>query len=189
MRVGSATWRSIVNYRLATQAQQKFGSAADAVIMLNYVESPRHAAGTGMAISFSPGPGMVSKASASQSKSSVTKPAPVVDDGLRTVVLYRENQVVNSGASYRIIWEGKSLGFLRNGSVLRVRLPPGNQKLGVSFISTKPPFEQSVVVAEDSETYVLFRMKFSFSDDPSTHMTITPVSPSVGRAAVGRLGM
>lgn len=193
MKVGGVSWRSTVYYRLASQARQKYGVEADAVIMLSYNESPRHANGIAMAISYSPGPGMISASTSvkppkSTEKNKVKTKAPVVDDNLRDVFLYRENRVVNSGAFYQVNWQGKSLGTLRNGSVLRVLLPPGNQTLTIGYVTNKAyKFEQTITVADNVATFVNFRMKFSFSDSPRTHMTIENVSVSEGHAAVMKL--
>lgn len=201
MRVGNATWRSIVNYRLASQARQKYGSDANAVIMLSYNESPRHATGIAMAISYTPGPGMISASAPTQSAEQQSTPIGAkkvektaksqtlaVDDNLRDVVLYREKRVVNSGASYQVSWQGNRLGTLRNGSALLVRLPPGAQTLTIGYVTNKPyKFEQAISVADQGATYVNFRMKFSFSDNPRTHMTIENVSTSEGQAAMAAL--
>ena len=70
MKLRSATWRNTVNYMLADQARRQYGSDTHAVIMLNYSESARHGTGIAMAISYNPGPGMIS---ASQSSA---QPAP-----------------------------------------------------------------------------------------------------------------
>lgn len=193
MKVGSVSWRSTVYYRLASQARQKYGAEADAVIMLSYDESPRHANGIAMAISYSPGPGMVSasksvKPPKATDKNKAKAKAPDVDDNLRDVFLYREKRVVNSGAFYQVSWQGKSLGTLRNGSVLRVRLPPGSQTLTIGYVTNKAyKFEQTITVADNVATFVNFRMKFSFTDNPRTHMTIENVSVSEGHAAVMKL--
>ena len=105
---------------------------------------------------------------------------------LRDVVLYREARMLNSGPSYRVSWQGKLLGVLRNGSVLRARLPPGSQTLTIGYATDN--FEQPVTIADQGETYLFFRMKFSFSDSPRSHMTIESVSPPEGRTAVATLG-
>lgn len=214
MRVGSATWRSIVNYQLTSQAQQKFGRDADAVILLNYVEGPRGAAGAGMAISYAPGPGMIrgdSAAKATIPKSSVSdaaetavtgalaaavtaavdaRQAQAVDDGLRNVILYREERTLNSGALYQVGWQNKPLGVLRNGSVLRLRLPPGSQTLTINKPHNKADvLEQPITVADSGDTYLLVKMKFSISDSPRKEISIEPVSSVAGRIAVNSLGL
>lgn len=108
---------------------------------------------------------------------------------LRDVILYREARLLNSGASYHVSWQGQRLGYLHNGTVLRVRLPPGNQTLDVGYMTNQlRGFQHSIMVADQGETYVFFRMKFSASDHPRSHMTIVPVPASAGRAAVAKLG-
>lgn len=111
--------------------------------------------------------------------------APESEMELRDVVLYREARMLNSGPSYRVSWQGKLLGVLRNGSVLRARLPPGSHTLTIGYVADN--FEQPVTIADQGETYLFFRMKFSFSDSPRSHMTIESVSPPEGRAAVATL--
>lgn len=202
MKVGSASWRSTVNYRLASDAQRQYGSDAHAVVILSYDESARHARGMGMAISYSPGPGIISGSSpataVTQQKGepvtaktagvSTKSQSPAMEDNLRDVILYRENRVVNSGAIYQVSWQGDHLGTLTNGSALRVRLPPGSQTLTIGYVTNKRyMFEEEITVADQGATYVNFLMKFSFTDNPRSHMTIRTVPASEGQAAVSAL--
>ncbi|PKM04677.1 MAG: hypothetical protein CVV16_03920 [Gammaproteobacteria bacterium HGW-Gammaproteobacteria-6] len=179
MRVGSATWRSIVDYRLASQAVSEYGSEADAVIMLNYNEGPQHAIGVGMVISY------VAGQSGAQTTPVVKQPQAIPTPlNLPTgeVILYRDKRALNSDVDYIVHWQGKPQGVVRNGGALRVRLPAGPQVLNISYRPGAPEFQEQLVVSEDSEAYLFMRLNYSLS--ARSHLTIEPVPVEQGRAAV-----
>lgn len=76
MKPRSATWRQMTNYMLATQAHREYGSATHALVMLQYNEGPRHATGVAMAISYTPGPDMISDSPTAPASPPAAVPAP-----------------------------------------------------------------------------------------------------------------
>lgn len=115
--------------------------------------------------------------------------SPTEDDSkYRNVVLYREDSIVNSGAYFQIHYQGKSLGTLKNSSMLKTAMPSGEQTIKITYITDKVYiFDQVVTIPENEEAYILFKMNFSFSDNPQSWMTIESVSLDKGRDAVAKL--
>lgn len=81
MKPRSATWRQMTDYMLATQAHREYGSDTHALVMLQYNEGPRHATGVAMAISYTPGPGMISSAQPASPAAPASPPAAVPATG------------------------------------------------------------------------------------------------------------
>lgn len=99
------------------------------------------------------------------------------------VIIYRSKRSLNSDVDYLVSWQGKPQGVVRNGGVLKMRLPAGPQVL--HFTNFRPgsyELQESLTVSAQTETYLFMRLHLSLS--ARSQMSIEPVSAEQGRAAV-----
>lgn len=128
-------------------------------------------------ITESPSAGQVSSAEASRANSSRDETA------MGDVIIYRSKRALNADVDYLVSWQGQPQGVVRNGGVLKMRLPAGPQVLHFSnFRPGSYELQESLTVSAQTETYFLMRLHFSLS--ARSQMSIEPVSAEQGRAAM-----
>lgn len=99
------------------------------------------------------------------------------------VIIYRSKRSLNADVDYLVSWQGKPQGVVRNGGVLKMRLPAGPQVL--HFTNFRPgsyELQESLTVSAQTEAYFFMRLHLSLS--ARSQMSIEPVSVEKGRAAV-----
>ena len=125
----------------------------------------------------------------SQSGGQASPAEPAQDDSSRDememgeVIIYRSKRSLNADVDYLVSWQGKPQGVIRNGGVLKMRLPAGPQVL--HFTNFRPgsyELQETLTVSAQTETYLFMRLHLSLS--ARKQMSIEPVSAEQGRAAV-----